>query len=468
MEEKIFECPPQISSGGGGWGRRSAAALHGLLSFLHQPGAVGGGKSRHPRADRPAGEHLQLRRDLAAVPPLRRRRRHLLLQHPPELPPKLNLSTMVDHLPRLGNSAPPPPLTTHLTAFAADPEFAERAARLSCFGGRCYGSQIGLSRVSSSQSLMAAPPDGSQLEVDMRSRLSSTRLSRSSTPDDAEFGGAREEEPPPAPVVQQSSRARNDGGAGRKRKTAPRGKAKQVRGVCRRGEDDVQPQQPKAEPNSDSGDDKGSNSKSPAEPPKQDYIHVRARRGQATDSHSLAERVRREKISQRMKFLQDLVPGCNKVTGKALMLDEIINYVQSLQRQVEFLSMKLATVNPRLDFNVESLLPKGMNQPRGSLPHSVFPPPETTSSAFSFAQQETALQSIITGGGLESHSPMNHHHHQHHHPLAGFMDASSQLMTFWEDDLHSVVQMGAVQNQEAALSSQSFPSMAATHMTIQL
>ena len=29
----------------------------------------------------------------------------------------------------------------------------------------------------------------------------------------------------------------------------------------------------------------------PAEPPKQDYIHVRARRGQATDSHSLAERV---------------------------------------------------------------------------------------------------------------------------------------------------------------------------------
>lgn len=36
-----------------------------------------------------------------------------------------------------------------------------------------------------------------------------------------------------------------------------------------------------------------------------------------------------------MKFLQDLVPGCNKVTGKAVMLDEIINYVQSLQRQVE-------------------------------------------------------------------------------------------------------------------------------------
>lgn len=91
---------------------------------------------------------------------------------------------------------------------------------------------------------------------------------------------------------------------------------------------------------------------------KPDYIHVRARRGQATDSHSLAERVRREKISERMKYLQDLVPGCNKITGKAGMLDEIINYVQSLQRQVEFLSMKLATVNPRLDFSIDDLIAK--------------------------------------------------------------------------------------------------------------
>ncbi|XP_022726927.1 transcription factor bHLH49-like isoform X2 [Durio zibethinus] len=101
-----------------------------------------------------------------------------------------------------------------------------------------------------------------------------------------------------------------------------------------------------------------------SDPPKEEYIHVRARRGQATNSHSLAERVRREKISERMKFLQDLVPGCSKVTGKAVMLDEIINYVQSLQRQVEFLSMKLSTVNPRLDFNIEGLLAKDITQSR--------------------------------------------------------------------------------------------------------
>ncbi|XP_077210039.1 transcription factor bHLH79-like isoform X1 [Tasmannia lanceolata] len=91
----------------------------------------------------------------------------------------------------------------------------------------------------------------------------------------------------------------------------------------------------------------------PSGAPKQDYIHVRARRGQATDSHSLAERARREKISERMKILQDLVPGCNKVIGKAMVLDEIINYIQSLQHQVEFLSMKLETVNSRMISSIE-------------------------------------------------------------------------------------------------------------------
>ncbi|NP_001335304.1 basic helix-loop-helix (bHLH) DNA-binding superfamily protein [Solanum lycopersicum] len=152
-----------------------------------------------------------------------------------------------------------------------------------------------------------------------------------------------------------------------------------------------------------------------AEPPK-DYIHVRARRGQATDSHSLAERVRREKISQRMKLLQDLVPGCNKVTGKALMLDEIINYVRSLQHQVEFLSMKLASVNPRTDIHIDSLLHTEISQPSGSL-------------------------------------------HQHVFPVDGYAENLAQLPTICEDDLQSIVQMGFNQNsnQDLILQSQTFP-----------
>ncbi|KAI3816018.1 hypothetical protein L1987_15703 [Smallanthus sonchifolius] len=49
------------------------------------------------------------------------------------------------------------------------------------------------------------------------------------------------------------------------------------------------------------------------------------------------------------------------------MLDEIINYVQSIQKQVEFgfqqfLSMKLATVNPGLDFNVDNVCTKEIFQ----------------------------------------------------------------------------------------------------------
>ncbi|XP_022037178.1 bHLH transcription factor RHL1 isoform X2 [Helianthus annuus] len=47
--------------------------------------------------------------------------------------------------------------------------------------------------------------------------------------------------------------------------------------------------------------------------PSQPRQRVRARRGQATDPHSIAERLRRERIAERMKALQELVPNANKV-----------------------------------------------------------------------------------------------------------------------------------------------------------
>ncbi|XP_059439651.1 transcription factor UNE12-like isoform X2 [Corylus avellana] len=65
---------------------------------------------------------------------------------------------------------------------------------------------------------------------------------------------------------------------------------------------------------------------------------VRARRGQATDPHSIAERLRRERIAERMKALQELVPSANK-TDRAAMLDEIVDYVKFLRLQVKVLSM---------------------------------------------------------------------------------------------------------------------------------
>ncbi|KAL6188287.1 hypothetical protein ACLB2K_039680 [Fragaria x ananassa] len=77
----------------------------------------------------------------------------------------------------------------------------------------------------------------------------------------------------------------------------------------------------------------------------EDYVRVKARRGEATDNHSLAERARRAKIRMRMKLLQSLVPGCDKITGKAHVLYEIIKYVQFLQNQAESLAAKIAFVN---------------------------------------------------------------------------------------------------------------------------
>ncbi|KAH7438965.1 hypothetical protein KP509_04G038900 [Ceratopteris richardii] len=65
---------------------------------------------------------------------------------------------------------------------------------------------------------------------------------------------------------------------------------------------------------------------------------MRARRGQATDPHSIAERIRRERITERIRLLQELVPNTNKA-DRAIMLDEIIEYVKFLVVQVKVLSM---------------------------------------------------------------------------------------------------------------------------------
>ncbi|GJN00680.1 hypothetical protein PR202_ga17876 [Eleusine coracana subsp. coracana] len=91
---------------------------------------------------------------------------------------------------------------------------------------------------------------------------------------------------------------------------------------------------------------------------------VRARRGQATDPHSIAERLRREKISDRMKNLQDLVPNSNKA-DKGSMLDEIIDYVKFLQLQVKVLSMsRLGAPGAVLPLLSESQTESFSGQPR--------------------------------------------------------------------------------------------------------
>ncbi|CAF1944582.1 transcription factor PIF1 isoform X1 [Brassica napus] len=62
------------------------------------------------------------------------------------------------------------------------------------------------------------------------------------------------------------------------------------------------------------------------------------KRSRAAEVHNLSERKRRDRINERMKALQELIPCCNK-SDKASMLDEAIEYMKSLQLQIQMMSM---------------------------------------------------------------------------------------------------------------------------------
>ncbi|RWV94969.1 hypothetical protein GW17_00042444, partial [Ensete ventricosum] len=228
----------------------------------------------------------------------------------------------------------------HLDQFPADPGFAARAARFSSFDGQSYGWFSGHFELPESgkpstaaiiQSLTASGLQIGHLECNrqipvsdgLQSKMNSAgpAISREETSlsDPISASNAKKRKAP--------SRSREKGAASPKPSTDPPKVADEEDSDTKRcrssektheiGIDNVKPKLEQNDGARSNGNDEQKQRKEgndkPCEPPK-DYIHVRARRGQATDSHSLAERVRREKISQRMKLLQDLVPGCSKVT----------------------------------------------------------------------------------------------------------------------------------------------------------
>ncbi|XP_054814408.1 transcription factor bHLH130-like [Prosopis cineraria] len=65
---------------------------------------------------------------------------------------------------------------------------------------------------------------------------------------------------------------------------------------------------------------------------------IRAKRGFATHPRSIAERVRRTRISERIKKLQELFPKSDKQTSTADMLDLAVDYIKDLQNQVKILT----------------------------------------------------------------------------------------------------------------------------------
>ncbi|KDP41632.1 hypothetical protein JCGZ_16039 [Jatropha curcas] len=64
---------------------------------------------------------------------------------------------------------------------------------------------------------------------------------------------------------------------------------------------------------------------------------TRASRGSATDPQSLYARKRRERINERLRILQTLVPNGTKV-DISTMLEEAVHYVKFLQLQIKLLS----------------------------------------------------------------------------------------------------------------------------------
>ncbi|KAK9283128.1 hypothetical protein L1049_011359 [Liquidambar formosana] len=65
---------------------------------------------------------------------------------------------------------------------------------------------------------------------------------------------------------------------------------------------------------------------------------IRAKRGFATHPRSIAERVRRTRISERMRKLQELFPNMDKQTNTAEMLDLAVEHIKDLQKQVKILT----------------------------------------------------------------------------------------------------------------------------------
>ncbi|KAL9243264.1 hypothetical protein vseg_017172 [Gypsophila vaccaria] len=77
------------------------------------------------------------------------------------------------------------------------------------------------------------------------------------------------------------------------------------------------------------------------------------RKGRAAAVHNQSERRRRDRINQKMKALQKLVPNSSK-TDKASMLDEVIDYLKQLQAQVQMMS--------HARFMPQMMMPLGIQQ----------------------------------------------------------------------------------------------------------
>ncbi|VAI36345.1 unnamed protein product [Triticum turgidum subsp. durum] len=134
-----------------------------------------------------------------------------------------------------------------------------------------------------------------------------------------------------------------------------------------------------------------------------------ARRSRAAEVHNLSERRRRDRINEKMRALQELIPHCNK-TDKASMLDEAIEYLKTLQMQVQMMWMGSGMAPPAVMFpgmQMHQYLP----QMGPSMARMPFMAPPQQGHGVSLPEQYAHFLGVNPHHHLQP--PAHHHQRQH-------------------------------------------------------
>ncbi|XP_031482033.1 transcription factor PIF1-like isoform X2 [Nymphaea colorata] len=140
------------------------------------------------------------------------------------------------------------------------------------------------------------------------------------------------------------------------------------------------------------------------------------RRNRAAQIHNLSERRRRDRINEKMRTLQELLPRCNKA-DKASLLDEAIEYLKALQLQVQMMSVACSMPHMMFPAHNQWINPMGIaigmgmvaGSTRSTLPFSPVVPgaaqlcpalPMTSVHSIQAAPQASKTESVA--GSLDS------------------------------------------------------------------
>ncbi|CAA7022792.1 unnamed protein product [Microthlaspi erraticum] len=152
-----------------------------------------------------------------------------------------------------------------------------------------------------------------------------------------------------------------------------------------------------------------------------------SKRSRSAEVHNLSERRRRDRINEKMRALQELIPNCNKV-DKASMLDEAIEYLKSLQLQVQIMSMASGYYMPPVMF------PPGMGH---------YPAAAAAMAMGMGMPYAMGLPDLSRGGPSVNHGPQFHVSGMQQQPVAmaiprvsggGFFAGSSTMEMSKSDD----------------------------------